>query len=305
MTWGVPIWFDLWLIGMAGGLGTTAFFLGLFTGDNDHKIYRFALYAGFPMVILSLLFLITDLGNPLRFWHFITQFKVTSPMSLGTWFIIAWCGLAVLLMFIWQLEKLHRRTSKINRWLVYVQTSLAFLLMAYGAVTPAVSSRALWSASFFMPPLLIFSDIAMGLAILIIIGAGGRRGNEPHKFDNGMLEPVRRILTANITQKLVGTNICVIILQVVALTAQIIAVLFSGIPGAMAQITNLYASRLAVIFWPGVIIIALGLPVTLYFLARKNDPTTRRPRMLTIIASGCIIIGGFILRQVIITAGQL
>lgn len=304
MTWGLPIWLDLWLIGMAGGLGATAFFTGLFTGDKEHKLFKFAVYAGFPMVILSVLFLILDLGNPLRFWHFITQFKIISPMSLGTWFIIAWCGLAILLIILWQFEKIRRRTFIISRRLVYIQAILAFLLMAYGAVTPAVSSRALWSASLFMPPLLIFSDITMGLAILIVIGAGVSLGKKPNRLDDWLLSPVRTILAADVTRSLVIVNICVIILTALALATQIIAVLFSGIPGAGAQITNLYAGRLAVIFWL-VVIIGIGLPLSLYLFSVKNDQDKAGIRTLNIIASVCIIIGGFLLRQVVITAGQL
>ncbi len=305
MTWGAPIWFDLWLIGMAGGLCATAFFLGLFTGDKEQKLFKFAIYTGLPMVILSVCFLIADLGNPLRFWHFITQFKITSPMSLGTWSIIIWCGLAVLSIFVWQLEKIRHRAYRINRWLPYVQTALAFLLMAYGAVTPAVSGRALWSVSFFFPPLLVFSDISMGLAILIIIGAGGRLGKKPNRFDSWLLDPARKILTTTMTQNLMVATTCVIILEAIMLAGQIIAVLFSGLPGAGVQVTSLYAGQLAAIFWPGVVIIALGLPLFLYFFSRKKDITNGRIRAFTIVASSCLIFGGFFLRQVLLTAGQL
>ncbi|MDD5189705.1 MAG: polysulfide reductase NrfD [Dehalococcoidales bacterium] len=309
MTWSIPIWFDLWLIGMAGGLSTVAFFLGILNGDKDKSLFKFATYLGFPMVMLSVLFLISDLGNPLRFWHFITRFNVDSPMSLGTWFIISWSAVSVLMIFAWQIEKRRNRAIKAVNALGWISFVLSFLLMAYGAVTPAVSGRPLWTSTFLLPALLVISDISMGLAILIMVGAGFRLGKnnpeKPNKLDEWLLSPARAMLPAATTQKLAAANVYVIILSAVALAGQLLGVFLSNLPHAKDQLSGMTMSWLGIAFWLGIIGLALGLPLFLYFPSLKKDINETRVRKTVLIASICVVAGGFVLRAVIITAGQL
>ena len=93
----VPNW-GWWIVlyfffgGVTGGVYFAAAWLDLFGDLRDRAAMRVGHLIAFPLILLSALFLIVDLGQPLRFWHMIFQserfpepiFKPYSPMSLGS-----------------------------------------------------------------------------------------------------------------------------------------------------------------------------------------------------------------------------
>jgi formate-dependent nitrite reductase membrane component NrfD len=84
----VPIYF--FTGGLAGASAGLAF-LARLTGRK--KLARAATGNAFAGVAVSPLLLISDLGKPARFLNMLRVFKVTSPMSVGSWIISAEGGL--------------------------------------------------------------------------------------------------------------------------------------------------------------------------------------------------------------------
>src|SRR5690242_7661665 len=78
---------------MAGASAGLAF-LARLTGRK--KLARVATGNAFAAVAVSPLLLISDLGVPRRFFNMLRVFKVTSPMSVGSWIITAEGGLLAL-----------------------------------------------------------------------------------------------------------------------------------------------------------------------------------------------------------------
>jgi hypothetical protein len=74
----------------AGGLGGASSILSLYAriGGNE-KLARASLYIGAGADLASPPLLISDLGRPERFHHMLRVFKVTSPMSVGSWILFA------------------------------------------------------------------------------------------------------------------------------------------------------------------------------------------------------------------------
>jgi Polysulphide reductase, NrfD len=68
--------------GMAGASSLVA--LGARLTGNERLRYRAGLVSGLGVAVSPVL-LIRDLGRPRRFHHMLRVFKVTSPMSVGTW----------------------------------------------------------------------------------------------------------------------------------------------------------------------------------------------------------------------------
>src|SRR5256885_15537441 len=68
--------------GIAGGCSLLHGFARL--TDND-PLAKTALYLGAAADVVSPLLLISDLGRPERFLNMFRMFKVTSPMSVGSW----------------------------------------------------------------------------------------------------------------------------------------------------------------------------------------------------------------------------
>ena len=81
-TWEIPFYF--FTGGLAGASAALAFVAGL-AGDEDTA--RRAWTTALAGVTLSPLLLISDLGRPARFFNMLRVFKVTSPMSVGSWLL--------------------------------------------------------------------------------------------------------------------------------------------------------------------------------------------------------------------------
>ncbi len=87
--WGHEVAAYLFLGGVAGGSGLLAAGAQL-TGRP--KLRRNARLGGMAAVCLGGAALVADLGRPDRFYNMLRTFKVTSPMSVGSWILSAFAG---------------------------------------------------------------------------------------------------------------------------------------------------------------------------------------------------------------------
>jgi formate-dependent nitrite reductase membrane component NrfD len=86
-----PVWKpEIPLYFFTGGLAGASAILSLAArlAGND-KLARASLYAGLAAEVASPALLISDLGRPERFLNMLRVFKVTSPMSVGSWILAA------------------------------------------------------------------------------------------------------------------------------------------------------------------------------------------------------------------------
>jgi hypothetical protein len=89
-----PVWKPeiptyLWTGGIAGGCGVLH---GLARVTGNQRLAKSALYVGAAAEMVSPLLLVSDLGRPERFLNMLRVFKVTSPMSVGSWILFASSG---------------------------------------------------------------------------------------------------------------------------------------------------------------------------------------------------------------------
>jgi formate-dependent nitrite reductase membrane component NrfD len=85
----VPLY--LFLGGMAGASATTAVLAGLTGREQLEKVGRLVAAGG---SMASVLALVHDLGRPLRFLHMLRVIKPTSPLSVGSWILAPFSGVA-------------------------------------------------------------------------------------------------------------------------------------------------------------------------------------------------------------------
>jgi hypothetical protein len=83
-TWEIPCYF---YTGGLGGASAGLAFLAELRGNDT--LARRAWAASMAGLTLSPAFLISDLGKPTRFLNMLRMFKVTSPMSVGSWILAA------------------------------------------------------------------------------------------------------------------------------------------------------------------------------------------------------------------------
>lgn len=88
-SWEVPCYF--YAGGLAGASGGLAYLAEL---RGNEVLGRSAWTAAASAIIVSPAFLISDLGKPVRFINMLRMFKITSPMSVGSWVLVAVGGSA-------------------------------------------------------------------------------------------------------------------------------------------------------------------------------------------------------------------
>jgi formate-dependent nitrite reductase membrane component NrfD len=108
-TWEIPVYF--FTGGVAGASAGLAYLSGL--RGND-VLARRAWITGAVAIGVSPPLLISDLGRSARFLNMLRMFKVTSPMSVGSWILSA-SGAATAVAVTNELTGLFERTAKIAR----------------------------------------------------------------------------------------------------------------------------------------------------------------------------------------------
>jgi hypothetical protein len=108
-TWEIPTYF--FTGGVAGASAGLAYLSEL---RGNHALARRAWMNALVAVTVSPALLTSDLGKPARFIHMLRMVKVTSPMSLGSWTLLA-SGSTTAVVMANQLTGLFPRASRIAR----------------------------------------------------------------------------------------------------------------------------------------------------------------------------------------------
>ncbi len=307
ITWSAPIYLYLWLAGMAGGGYFAAFLAERFAGVVDRRLLRLATYVGIPLAVIGVMLLVVDLGSPLRFWHLFTQFKVISPMSMGTWILLVWVGIAVIMVILWGVV---RNARGLIGFLAWIDLVLAVLLIAYTGVLLAVSSQPLWGGTVLLPALFVASAISTGIAIVIItalIANAISRGGlvELKLVINQLFGSTDWAIPNRMVSRLAEADVIVIIIELVVLVGYAIWLAASSMAGTGEALGLLTVGVLAAPFWVGVVVLALLLPLGLDIASWGKEIERRGVLRAVIASSACVILGGLILRAIITIGGQL
>jgi formate-dependent nitrite reductase membrane component NrfD len=180
-TWYIVPYF--FLAGLAGGSYVIATLLRLWGRPSDEPAARLGYYAAFLAFLPCPLLLTLDLTQPLRFWHMLwnttpdnagPNFKTGSPMSVGSWALVAF-GLFATVSFLDALA----RDGKLRRWprlggalgrLWSAAGGLLGLFVAgYTGVLLSVSNQPVWSDAWALGGLFLASGLAGSAALLALL----------------------------------------------------------------------------------------------------------------------------------------
>src|SRR5947207_6855771 len=192
-----PHW-EWWILGyfFFGGIAGGSYALGTllrFAGDaRDASAARIAFITSFAALIPCPIFLTIDLGQPLLFWHMLVDtspggglaFRPDSPMSLGSWALLAF-GLFSFVSFLGAIAEVgwFRATSAIARilrggfGLVWnaIGTIFGLFICAYTGVLLAVSNQPVWSdAGWALGGMFVASALAGSAALLLLLARSRR-----------------------------------------------------------------------------------------------------------------------------------
>lgn len=299
-----PFLIDLYFFlgGLAGGAFVIATVAHLMGGARHRAVVRMGYYLALLCVIPGPVFLIIDLGVPSRFLHMLMVFKPDltigmdainggpfhvkpfSPMNMGAWALAGFglfSFLAALSVFL-EDRKPGRDLSALRTTVGVIGGFFGFFLAGYPGVLLGATARPLLQNGHFLGLLFLVVGATSGAAaialILSLTGPDGARS----------LGPLRRII------------IPALLLQLVTLGLFLVSVRISGAEGAAQALALLVSGRYSLTFWLGAVIAGSLIPLALEVSGR-----TRVKPGLLVASALLILLGGLVVKYVIIAAGQV
>lgn len=267
--WGMLIVIYFFLGGIAGGSYFTAAIADNFGGPRDRKVVRIGYWLSLPLVLICGILLILDLGVPSRFLNMLMTFKFWDPMSIGAWMLGVF-GLFCFLSSVLSLSSSEGLVS-VRRRVSLVGTLAGFFLASYTGVLLSATALPFWSEARLMGALFLASGASTGMAaISVLLFLSG----EPAGEGWGKVKRADRYA---------------IILELVILA------LFLALLGSQAA--PIISGQFAPLFWGGLVVAGLLVPLAL-------EITGARTRSVTAAAAVLVLVGGFLLRYVVLMSIQ-
>jgi formate-dependent nitrite reductase membrane component NrfD len=207
--------------------------------------------------------------------------KPFSPMSVGAWGLLGFSFFAFLAALDVFLEDRGGRSMKRLRVVVGVVGGLfGFFIAAYPGVLFGATARPLFISAHLLGALfLVVGASTGGAAIALILSLFGGQARES-------LSALRRFTAFALS------------LQLAALLLFVITVWLAGSAGIARALAQLVAGPYSVTFWLGAVLVGIVVPLVLQMSPRKAAPG------MTALVSALILVGGFLVKYVIIAAGQ-
>ncbi|MBM4299732.1 MAG: polysulfide reductase, partial [Deltaproteobacteria bacterium] len=260
--------------------------IDLFGRPEDRHLARLGYYIALPCLIISGILLTLDLGRPLRFWHMLLQsntynimFKPWSPMSVGSWALLIF-GVFSLLSFLGALAEDGRLQKPAARSLrppgalgsiiATVGGAFGFFVAGYTGVLLSVTNRPIWSDSSLLGLLFVVSAASISAAAMLLLAKKSGR-------DTAGVDSLHRF------------GMWAEALEVVVIVAFLIS---------LGPVVRVWLNAWGLLLFVGVIGAGMLLPLALSW----------RPEWLgernMIATATLVLLGGFILRTVIVFSAQ-
>lgn len=285
--WQIPLY--LFLGGMAAGILCIAALYYIRGREDDYRTaVRITPFFAPVLLVLGLVALFIDLRHKLFFWQLYTNIRLQSPMSWGAWTLMVitpvsfiWCALHIRDLFPnwdWKyrwLKVLEVFFNKYKKALAWVMLIYGIILGVYtGILLSAFNARPLWNTSI-LGPLFLASGLSAGAAATLILS---KNKEERKQF-------------ARIDLVIIGIELFLIIHMFMGFLASTqvqidAAKMFLGGSFTMS-------------FWIFVVILGMLIPALLEImeLGKFHIPA--------ILPAILVIFGSFMLRFVIVYAGQM
>ncbi len=282
VVWGFPHVMAIFLIVAASGALNVASISSVF-GKLDYKpLARLSGLLAIALLVGGLLILVLDLGRPDRL---IVAMTVYNFKSIFAWNIFLYTGfIFITAIYLWMM--MERKMNKFTKpagitafiWRIILTTGT-------GSIFGFLVARQAYDAAI-MAPLFIIMSFAFGLAIFILVlMASYRWTNRP--LGDLMLSKLRKLL---------GIFVSAILYFVLAYhLTNLYATEHHGIERFILLDGGIYTF----LFWVGHIILGCLVPLALVFIKPLSES-----RLMLIIASLLVVIGGIAQLYVIVIGGQ-
>jgi formate-dependent nitrite reductase membrane component NrfD len=321
--WGLPVISYLFLAGVGAGALTVSGSVLLRGGarGGHFQIARYgALLAPLPLILGTGMIIFElgtfqaafETGNYLMLFKFIYLFLTVtlSPMSIGSWLL----GVCILFSLVYAYTFLSGGaapdddSSNLRRKLAWAGIPLGILVALYtGVMLGAMPSRPFWNTPI-LAMLFLVSALSGGTAGILLLKAIFSPGGTPASG-----APEGRAGAAGHSGQseylLASSDLVFIAFEFLAIFLFLIYAQLAVGAQAQALRVILPGGELAALFWGGVVLVGLVIPVIIEL--RYVVPTLvyhkpyAAPRSMEILVAVIILAGGFLLRYVVVIAGQI
>jgi formate-dependent nitrite reductase membrane component NrfD len=311
LAWGLPVILYLFLAGVGAGALTVSAAIFLRGGDVSRGIHvdtaRYGAFLAPLPIMVGCGLLVFELGSfeTGHWFKWLNLYKMInlSPMSIGTWLLTVTIlvSLGYAYTFVRAAPGLpEEKRFPLRRNLAWIAVPLGIATAVYtGVLLGAMPSRPFWNSPI-LALLFLVSALSTGIAAILLLRAvfyvGSSDGDMEKNFSR-----TGYLLTATDVM-LIGFELMVVFLFVM------FAYLTVGdVRHAVSVI--LAGGSLMPLFWLGFVVIGLAIPalVELYYVIprllyhREYSPH----RGVEIGVSVLVLLGGFLLRYVVVMAGQI
>lgn len=284
-------WYYVAVYFFIGGIAAGSYLLATIAevfGDSeqDAPLIKIGHYVALILVAICPILLILDLGRPERFWRMLTQFKLDSPVSLGSWGLTLFALFAALSAGIWLAKDgyLEKGPLKVFSPLAPFLRNLPRKLIAilggffgifvggYTGVLLSSTTNPFWNANQLLGISFLTSGLSTAIAVvsIVLIWRGHSRLIGLHNFRDLWLI-------------ILGLEIFLIAWEMFHESG---ALLFQG--------------QFLFTFIIGVAVVGVLIPLILLVM-RFGRPMSSN---LLVVVAVLVLIGGFLFRYSILVAGQ-
>ena len=291
--WGMPIIVYIFLGGLAGGAYLIAALADLCDLEEKKTVAKIGFSVALPAIVVGGFCLIGDLGRADRFLNVLMIYKFTSPMSVGVWGVITFTFFSIIsFLMIHGMDEDSTGIWKLGYYISLIVprkainaigASVAVFLAGYTGVLLTETSRPFWSDTPFLGALFIASGVSTAIAFIYFFFSMKKSD------ENGHIELSKYKLKL-VDNMAIFAELVIIFFMIVELKNEHEFVL----PGSVSSL-----------FWIGVVLIGLVIPLIFNFYSIINYRIKGKKLSKSFITPLLILIGGFLLRYVVVIAGQV
>lgn len=306
LNWGLPVILYLFLGGLGAGAGTVSASIllrGSHTTPNEgFDLVRWGALLAPVTVIVGTGLIIFELGTfQAGHWFKWTNLFMTinmSPMSLGSWLL----GVFILVSLVYAYTFLGRDVALndtrqgLRKGLAMLVAPLGIGVALYtGIMLGATPARPFWNSPV-LALLFLVSALSTGVAAILLARAvfGTRKHDKEHPDRVGFVMTSSDVL-------LIAFEVLIVALFL--LFAQLT---FSHVGSAFGVILG---GGMSTLFWFGFVVLGLLVPVLIelryVYPALREGGRFSMPRGAEVLIAALVLAGGFILRYVVVVAGQM
>lgn len=287
--WEVPVY--LFMGGLVAGLMFLYSVVVLLKREQRYPtVAKVVPLVATPLLGLGLFFLFLDLEFKAHVLRFYTSFQFSSPMSWGSWILLIVFAVGGV-QFLYTLAELKTfRNSRIGKWklwnliaktpeklrrrLAWWSLVLAIALGIYtGLLLASLTARPMWNSALIGPVFLV-SGLSTGTALTMLMARAKAERKILLRFD------------------------LVLVFMELALILMWIGAMAHGSATGLQASEQILGGPYTAVFWSLVVVAGLIVPAILEVQSLRG----RWPH--TVVAPALILVGGLVLRLVLVQAGQ-